>query len=308
MQEPPSLYHSDTLADRVAAAAAASPGRPALIWHDRTITWGELDARVDRAARGFAALGLTGGNLPARVAIALPNSPDFAVSLFGVLRAGLVAVPVNPAFTARELRHVLADSGAAALVAGPDSRAAVEDLRADLPALTAVLPEPPQPVAMPGPAATPAPGVDLAVLLYTSGTEGRPKGAMLSHGALIANQKQVGAITPAVVGPDDVLLLALPLFHAYGLNSGLGAVAYHGACGVLVDRFDPVDALEVVARHRVTAVVGVPSMFLGWSLLPDLGDAMADVRTAVCGAAPLDAAPRGGSPRPPGGPSSWDTG
>ncbi len=129
---------------------------------------------------------------------------------------------------------------------------------------------------------------DLAVLLYTSGTEGQPKGAMLSHRALLANHAQVDGITPTVVGPDDTLLLALPLFHAYGLNSGLGAVAYHGATGVLVERFDPADSLALIARHGVTGVVGVPSMYLAWSLLPDAGEALATVRVAVCGAAPLD--------------------
>jgi long-chain acyl-CoA synthetase len=106
----------------------------------------------------------------------------------------------------------------------------------------------------------------------------------------MANHEQVGRIEPQVVGPDDTLLLALPLFHAYGLNSSLGAVVYHGACGVLVDRFDPADALALIARHHVTGVVGVPSMYLAWSLLPDLGEAMESVRLAVCGAAPLDQA------------------
>jgi long-chain acyl-CoA synthetase len=142
------------------------------------------------------------------------------------------------------------------------------------------------------------------VLLYTSGTEGPPKGAMLSHRALMANHEQIGRIEPPVVGADDVVLLALPLFHAYGLNSGLGAVAYHGACGVLVERFDPGDTLATIARHHVTVVLAVPSMYVGWSLLTsglpaggaeagdgwDVGEAMASVRVAVCGAAPLDPA------------------
>lgn len=277
---------SDTLADRVAAAAAATPDKPALIWHDTTLTWGELDRRVNAATTA-----LTGLNLPtgARVALALPNSPRYAVSLFAILRAGLVAVPVNPHYTARELGHVLADSGASVLVASPDVARLVEGVRGDLPELARVLEKLPDD----GPAAPPAAartGDDaLAVLLYTSGTEGRPKGAMLSHRALLANHQQVDQITPTVVRPDDVVLLALPLFHAYGLNSGLGAVAYHGATGVLIERFDPADSLAVIARHGVTGLVGVPSMFQAWSLLPDLGELMATVRVAVSGAAPLDA-------------------
>jgi long-chain acyl-CoA synthetase len=113
---------------------------------------------------------------------------------------------------------------------------------------------------------------------------------MLSHRALLANHEQLAQVEPPPVRPDDVMLLALPLFHAYGLNSGLGAVAYHGATGVLMERFDPVEALRLVAAHHVTAVVGVPPMFIAWSLLPESGEAFASVRVAVSGAAPLDAA------------------
>ncbi|MEV4538812.1 AMP-binding protein [Asanoa sp. NPDC049518] len=278
---------SDTLADRVAAAAAATPDKTALIWHDTSLSWAELNRRVDAATAALTGLNLETGS---RVALALPNSPRYAVTFFAVLRAGLVAVPVNPAYTARELRHVLADSGASLLVASPDVARLVEGVRGDLPELARVLEKLPEE----GPTGVPAAGGDLAVLLYTSGTEGAPKGAMLSHRALLANHAQIDAIalggigTPTVVGPDDTLLLALPLFHAYGLNSGLGAVAYHGATGVLVDRFDPADSLALIARHGVTGLVGVPSMYQAWSLLPDAGSAMTTVRVAVCGAAPLE--------------------
>lgn len=260
----------ETLPDRVAAAAAATPEQPALIGPDRSVTWADLENDVARTAGGLVARNLPADAYPARVAIVLPNSIDFAVALFAVLRAGLVAVPVNPGYTPREMAHVLEDSGAA-LVIGGDG--VTVDRLAGAPV---------------------APGgvgrADLAVLLYTSGTEGRPKGAMLTHGALMANHEQVGRIEPPVVGPDDTLLLALPLFHAYGLNSGLGAVAFHGARGVLVDRFDAADALALIARHRVTGLVGVPSMYVAWSSRPELRTAMASVRVAVCGAAPLDPA------------------
>ena len=101
----------------------------------------------------------------------------------------------------------------------------------------------------------------LAVLLYTSGTSGRPKGAMLTHAALAANHDQLDRIEPAVVGPDDVVLLTVPFFHAYGLNTGLGTVAHHAATGVLVDRFDPAGSLDLIARHGVTVAVGVPGMY-----------------------------------------------
>jgi long-chain acyl-CoA synthetase len=276
--------------------AAAGPDRPALLSVDRVTTWQELDARVDAVARGLLALdlpqridGRRGGDRnrtawPARVAVALPNIEEFAVTLFGALRAGLVAVPVNPGYTARELRHVLTDSGASVLVGTPEIVAAIDQVPHTY-TLKA-------PVADGPPVDEPPGGEDLAVLLYTSGTEGSPKGAMLSHRALIANHAQLAQIEPRVVGPDDTVLLALPLSHAYGLNTGLGAIAYHGARGVLMDRFDPAYALELIARHQVTVVVGVPSMYTAWGLLasqrPPIGEAMASVRVAVCGAAPLD--------------------
>lgn len=111
---------------------------------------------------------------------------------------------------------------------------------------------------------------------------------MLSHRALAANHEQVDRIDPPVVGPADIVLLALPLFHAYGLNAGLGAVVHHGATGVLVDEPGPTGALAEVARHRVSVLVGVPSMFLSWAEAGGAGPAaLASVRVAVCGAAPL---------------------
>ncbi|MEV1331549.1 AMP-binding protein [Micromonospora costi] len=282
------------LADRVRRAAVTRGDRPALRWRDRTIDWSELDATVTAVAQALAAAAPEpdASGRPARVAIALPNSPDFVVSYLATLRAGLVAVPVNPGLTAPELRHVLADSGAALLVATEPIRDLVETIAGELPALTAVHTTPPVAPAG-GPVDFPVRrGDDLAVLLYTSGTEGRPKGAMLPHRALAANHEQVSRIDPPVVGPDDTVLLALPLFHAYGLNSGLGAVVHHGATGVLVDDPGPDAALAEIARHRVSVLVGVPSMVLSWSTADadTLAAAMASVRVVVCGAAPLEPA------------------
>jgi long-chain acyl-CoA synthetase len=205
------------------------------------------------------------------------------VAVLAVLRAGLVAVPVNPGYTRPELSHVLTDSGARVLVAGtpvPDTP--------DHPDLVRVPPV--WPSAAPVPPSAEVRPDDLGLLLYTSGTEGRPKGAMLRHAALMANHRQLAALDPAPLGPDDTVLLALPLFHAYGLNTGLGAVIYHGACGVLVDTFDPAATLRLVDRHRISVVIGVPSMYAAWAAEPDLGAAMTGLRTAVSGAAPLDPA------------------
>ncbi|MFC4019627.1 AMP-binding protein [Micromonospora sp. GCM10011542] len=279
------------IADQVRRSAAEHGGRAALHWRDRTLTWSELDAAVDAAARGLTAAVPADdpGGSPPRVAVALPNTVDFVVSWLGALRAGLVAVPVNPGFTAPELRHVLSDSGASVLIG--TERVCDLVAGAELPALTAVHTAPPTAGLTSAPPRPARGGDDLAILLYTSGTAGTPKGAMLSHRALLANHHQVDRIEPPVVGPEDTVLLALPLFHAYGLNSGLGAVVHHGATGVLIDDPGPA-ALAEIARHRVSVLVGVPSMFLAWvgADRDALAAATASVRVAVCGAAPLEPA------------------
>ncbi len=288
-----------TVADLVGRAARRDPDHLALVSDTASVTWRELDEQVDRAAAALAGLGLVPGD---RVALQLGNTLDFPVLYAGALRAGLVAVPANTGYTGPELAYLLADSGARALVTSSvQAISSAADLRAGSSALEHVL------VAAPsGPDGTlPLPSVlagatpdgsarrppgspeDLAVLVYTSGTSGRPRGAMLSHRALLANLDQCGEIRPTVVTPADVLLLAIPLFHVYGLNPGFGMVAWAGATGVLVERFDPAGSLELMARHRVTNVPGVPMMYVEWADQPGLADAFASVRLALSGAAPL---------------------
>ncbi|MGH3978583.1 MAG: AMP-binding protein, partial [Pseudonocardiaceae bacterium] len=133
-------------------------------------------------------------------------------------------------------------------------------------------------------------GEDLAVLAYTSGTSGSPRGVMLSHRALLANLEQCAALRPPPVTAADRVLLALPLFHSYGLGPGLLQVAHAAATAVLTDRFDAEEALSAIREHRVTMVVGVPPMYRAWlRLAPErLADGLATVRMLTSGAAPLD--------------------
>ena len=282
------------LSELVRAAAERSPDQAAFLSGAGSTTWARVDAEVDAAAAALGDLGLRPGD---RVAISLPNTLDFPVAYFGALRAGLVAVPLNPGYTAQELRWTLADSGARAVVVDPAGHGLLRSLADELPSLEHVLVTGEAPsgtswralldAAAGRPAATTGGGEDLAVLLYTSGTSGRPKGAMLPHRALLANLDQTAGIEPPVMTADDVVLLVLPLFHVYGLNAALGAVARHGATGLLVERFDPVDALAELARAGVTNVVGAPPMYVAWSMLPDTGEAFGSVRLALSGAAPL---------------------
>jgi long-chain acyl-CoA synthetase len=269
-----------SLAALVRAAARQRPDAPAVVAGAERLTWAELDAAVDRAAAGYAARDLAPGD---RVAVQLPNGLPWLRAALGALRAGLVVVPVNTAYTDPELEYVLSDSGAALLVAQTE-----RDELAGVP----VCPGPPEGDGPP-PQVPDDPDA-LAFLCYTSGTTGRPRGAMLTSGALRANQEQCLAMTPPPVREDDRVLLVLPLFHVYGLNAGFGLVAATGACAVLEETFDPRGSLALMTEEGVTAVPGAPPMFQAWLAVADaLGNdadlrrAFAAVRIASSGAAPL---------------------
>ena len=277
----PGSHAARTFPGLVRAAAAATGSAPALVEGGRRLTWSELDEAVDRAAAGWAAHGLVAGE---RVAVQLPNGIDWVLAVVGALRAGLVVVPVNTAYTDPELEHLLTDSGARRLVT-----AAPRDELLGVPVLVG------PPSSDDAPPADPGDPDALALLAYTSGTTGRPRGAMLRHAALLANQEQVLGLDPSPVRPGDVVLLVLPLFHVYGLNSGLGLVAATGSCGVVVPRFDPAAALALMVDEGVTAVPGAPPMYQAWLAAADAaGDdealrrAFAAVHTASSGSAPLD--------------------
>ncbi|WP_138761129.1 AMP-binding protein [Modestobacter altitudinis] len=267
----------------VRRAAAAAGAAPALVAGDVRLSWAELDARVDRAAAGYLARQLRPGD---RVAVQLRNGVDWVVAVMGALRAGLVVVPVNTAFTDPETEYLLGDSGARLLV--------VDAARAEL----AGVPVSVGPPASDDPApADPEDPAALALLAYTSGTTGRPRGAMLTHAALLANQQQLLGLDPAPVRTGDRVLLVLPLFHVYGFNAGWGLVAETAACAVLVEEFDPAATLRLMAEEEVTAVPGAPPMYAAWLAVADatgsdavLRRGFAAVRTASCGAAPMPGA------------------
>jgi len=269
-----------SLAALVRAAARRSPESPAVVAGHERLSWAELDAAVDRAAAGYAELGLAAGD---RVAVQLPNGLDWLRAAVGALRAGLVVVPVNTAYTDPELEYVLTDSGAGLLVAAAD-RPPLAGVR--------VCAGPPQGE---GPAPEVPENPDApSFLAYTSGTTGRPRGAILTAAALRANQEQCLALTPPPVRSDDRVLLVLPLFHVYGLNAGFGLVAATGSCAVLQETFDPRASLTLMAEEHVTAVPGAPPMFQAWLAAADavgndaeLRRGFAAMRMASSGAAPL---------------------
>jgi long-chain acyl-CoA synthetase len=254
------------VAELVAEAAEKAPRRAALVdaATGRSLTWEQTDNAVNAYATILADAGLAPGD---RVAVPLPNGPEFCVALFAVLRAGGIVVPA--AAGSPELARLVADSGARFVVG--DS--------VPLPDLDATG-EPREPVRS---------GEDVAVLCYTSGTAGVPRGVMLSHRALLSNVEQCAQLRPAPVTATDRLLLVVPLFHLYGLGPGLLQVTAAGATAVLMDAFGPERALAVCVAHRVTVLVGVPVMYQALATAGDeqLAEGLATVRLLTSGAAPL---------------------
>ena len=261
-------------------SAAAAPDRACLLIDDRTISYAEVDAWSGRAAAGLLRLGLQPQDV---VALQLPNSADFVFAYFGALRAGLTVVPLNPDLREQEVRHQLQDSGAAVLVTGSPHRE--EALRA-AEGLTVFHVESLEDLYAAEPLAdvTPTDANDTAVLLYTSGTTGRPKGAEITHLQLVMNASTAGALFD--FGPEDVSLAVVPFFHVYGLSLIGGAVRYGGTLTVL-PRFDVQRALDVMERDRVTIMFGVPTMYHALLQQDTSSRDLSAFRLAVSGGAPL---------------------
>jgi len=305
------------VADLLGLAALESPDKLALVeTAGRSLTWARLEDEVGRVATGLGDAGILAGH---RVAIVTANRLEFVVTYLAVLRVQAVAVPLNPRGTGTEIARAIGDSGARLVVADADGIAAVREAigyvdRAiagdlDLGNVDAdffqrtVRPQ----VYVVGAtrldgerayddlraeAARPVPPVTdperLAVLLYTSGTSGRPRGAMLSHRALLANVEQIAAVEPPMIHGDDVVLGVLPLFHVYGLNAVLGSVLRHRAKLMLVDRFDPQSALDLIEDEACSVVPVAPPVLAYWMQDPTLEERLGPVRLLLSGSAPLD--------------------
>ena len=287
------------LPDLIRDAAAAVPDKAAVLFRDRAISYRELDEWVSRTAAVLHDLGVRKGD---RVALLLGNIPEFIHAMHGALRAGAVVAPLNVMLTPPELGFILADAEAKVAVVEISHLPAVLAVRDRLPALEHILVVGPPPA----PAGTrsldelldragSAPSVELdrddpAVIAYTSGTTADPKGAMLTHGNLLANLEQVSEVPALKEAESDVILLVLPLFHIYALNATLDVALSERATMVLVERFDPAETLRVVERKRVTVLAGVPQMYQAWLAAAEGGEFdLSSVRLAVSGAAPLPA-------------------
>ncbi len=273
------------LADLVVTVARRTPGAVALVAPGsprRELSWAELDARVDQVAAGLTAAGLLAG---ARLALLGANSIAFVVGYLAALRTGIVVVPLNPQSTRSELEALLADSGARVLLAAPD-------LRPDpLPGVR-VLPLTDDGLAgLAGtslPVSSPRDAESLAVLLYTAGTSGRPKAAMLTHRALLSHVEHLHAL--GLLTPASTVLASLPLFHVFGLNAVLGSWLRSGGRLVVVDTpaWPEGGELSTLLREeRVTNLPLAPPTLHRLLAEDGLEEGVATMETVVSGAAPL---------------------
>lgn len=273
----------DTLVRRWLTTWAAAPARPVLGTADgRWISAEQLEQRTRATAiRLVEEAGVQPGD---RVALALPSSIELIEWHVGILRAGAVSLPCNPAYRQRELAQVIADSQATAVVVARDEQA--QWCRAARPGIRVV------DVRRPGAPASGHTGADLdraapsdpALLCYTSGTTGTPKGALLTHRNVHAGARSL--VEAWGWNPDDRLLMALPLFHMHGLGVATHGTLLAGASAVIYEGFDAHAVLGGIADHRASLVFGVPTMYAKLASTPGV-DALGNLRLCVSGSAPL---------------------
>ncbi|GAA5154193.1 long-chain-fatty-acid--CoA ligase [Microbacterium pseudoresistens] len=315
------------LTDLIDASARDYPDAPALEFFGRTTAYRDLKDAIDRVAAGLRELGVSKGD---PVAIVLPNCPQHIVAFYAVLRLGAVVVEHNPLYTARELRKQFEDHGAKHAIVWSKVVATVQEFPDDLavsalvtvdvtkamPLLTRLALRLPVAKAResraaltapvrgaisweslvghePLPASHPRPDTnDLAIIQYTSGTTGTPKGAALTHRNLLANAAQAGAWIPEVTrGAGTVFYAVLPMFHAYGLTLCLTFAMSVGARLVLFPKFDPEMVLDVVRKRPATVLPLVPP--IAERLLTtaeEKGVSLRGIGIAVSGAMALDQA------------------
>jgi long-chain acyl-CoA synthetase len=249
------------LASIVTESAARVPAAPAIRLGEVELSYAELDERSARLATLLLDKGLRRGD---RVGVMLPNVPEFPVAYYGVLRAGGVVVPMNVLLKRREIAFYLEDSGAKLMFAWHGFAAEALDGAADAGA-EAIEVEPASFAELLA-SVEPTPGLvdtgedDTAVILYTSGTTGKPKGAELTHLNLLTNARISGE-TMTGVREGDIVLGSLPLFHSFGQTVSMNGSLRMGACLTMLPRFDPGEALATIQRDRVTHFQGVPTMY-----------------------------------------------
>ena len=284
-------YPRRPLTDILRIAAADVPDAVATTFFGRNTTYAEIKQRADRFATALHRMGVVKGD---RIGIMLPNCPQYLVATFGILRLGAIVVNVNPLYTPREIAVVANDSGMRMLVVldvlAPAAQGTVEKLIVTSFSAQGSFEELIASVDVPElPRMTVDPENDVAVLQYTGGTTGTPKGAMLTHHNIFSNVIQTTTLhIPSLRRGDERYLLVIPFFHIYGFTVGLMAGTWLGAQQILIPKYDVEMLLAAVRDHRPTYFPGVPTLFISLLNHPKARESGLDrIRAFNSGSAPL---------------------
>jgi cyclohexanecarboxylate-CoA ligase len=293
-------WRAETIWHAFAATAARSPARTALVDGGRRADFAGLARDAERVAAGLAALGVRAGDV---IAVQLPNWLETVVAFLAAARLGAVLNPILPIHRRRELGFILRESGARVLfVPGryrdADHRALAAEVRRDTPALEEVVVVRDEPAdgmrawaALAGAGAVPDSGdaTAIALLMYSSGTTAAPKGVLHSHETLLAEARSLAPMHG--IGPDSTVLMPSPLTHVSGLVHAFLVPAVHGSRAVLMERWQPDEALALVAAERVTYMVGAPTFLRDLAEAPGLArHDVSSFRLFSCGGADVDPA------------------
>jgi fatty-acyl-CoA synthase len=298
-------FSGRSVAQVLEAQAAEQPDRVFLIYEHRQLTYGQVNAQASALAAGLHGLGIGAGD---RVALDLPNWPEFVISAFAAAKLGATIIPLNPRFTVPELQYMLRHSEAAVVISvehyhGVDYLELFEGLLPTLPELQYLVTVGEEDLwyddriyqfedllssgeGREFPAAEVDPEEDVFAILYTSGTMGKPKGVELTHANLLGTAaRTVEAID---LSPDDVVFGVTTIFHVFGLGPGMLGTALAGASLVLQEQFLPDEALDLIAEHRVTVHYGVPTVFITeLRELEHLQRDLSSLRVGVVAGAPI---------------------
>lgn len=279
--------------------------RPAVVFDGKVLSYSDLDLLCIRFANALRGLGIDKGD---RIALYLPNLPQFIITYFGALKAGAAVTAISPLHREREVTYQLADSGAKALVTLDSLYPVVENVLEKTPIEylivtglaeygskevpvqvfpnTSLLKDLLTKASATQPTLQFSPATDLAALQYTGGTTGTAKGAMLTHQNLIANALQFAAAIQTT--SDDIFLTTLPLFHIYGMTTSLTVPITVGATMVLLPKFDPAKVCQTITQHKVTVFCGVPTMYQILLAQPNLASYdLTSLRVCISGASSL---------------------
>jgi long-chain acyl-CoA synthetase len=276
------------LAEIITRSSISFPDKEAIIFRNKPITYKTLDKQTNRLANLITSMGLKKGE---RVGLMMSNRPEFVTAFFGILKAGAVPVLINALFKEKELSYVLSNSGASGLITETSYMPIFDNIRNDIPGCSKVILADEMGKLLEDMSeeteVSAALEDDIAILMYTSGSTGNPKGVILTHNNLYSNAVEASQIISAMSYTDRVFVV-IPYFHIYAMNWGMVAPLSQGATIVIMERFVPEDVFEAVKKHQITVFLGVPTIYHRLSAHPNVRkDDFSSIRYALCGGAPL---------------------